>query len=285
MTLSEDKGLFYVDKYTLKQLNVAKDNVIKGDVDRFYIIDGREGTGKSTLAFQLAYSVDNTFNLDRVCFTSQELTTKIRELKKYQALVFDEAFNGLSSKGALSKENKLLVKLLMECRQKNLFVFIVLPTIFLLEKYVAIFRSHALFHVFVSRKNVNRRSYAIYNYKYKKMLYLLGKNNLDYTQPYMHRFYRFYGKLPPSINKEQYIKKKLEAFTIGGKKEKTKKIFIQRNIAWYMLTQIFNIPLQDIVDYYGELGISFGVSNISEAIKNIEDMKPKPPDLNINTLK
>jgi hypothetical protein len=41
----------------------------------------------------------------------------------------------------------------MEMGQNNLVVFIVLPTIFLLEMYPAVLRSEALFHIYKNKKD------------------------------------------------------------------------------------------------------------------------------------
>ena len=115
---------FYVATPIRNQLLKGFEKVTKGDQDRIYVITGREGLGKSTLAMQLAYIVDPNFTLNNIVFTSDQLENKIRTAKQFEAIIFDESFNGLSSKGAISKENKKLVTLLMMCRQRNLFIFI-----------------------------------------------------------------------------------------------------------------------------------------------------------------
>ncbi|KKK76205.1 hypothetical protein LCGC14_2865980, partial [marine sediment metagenome] len=106
---------------------------------------------------------------------------------------------------AMSKMNRFLVRKLMECRQKNLFIIIILPTIFLLQKYVGIFRSRALFHVYVTRKGV-RGYYRVYNESNKKLLYLLGHKMYSYAKPYLKKSYVFRGKYP--VDEESYRKKK-----------------------------------------------------------------------------
>jgi len=203
---------YYMSNSVYRQLLRAKKRVLKGKSDRVIIIDGREGTGKSTLTMQLAYAVDPTFNINRICFKWEEFYKKGRALGKGKAILFDEAHDGLSSKSALSKQNKQLVQFLMEVRQRNLFIFIVLPSIFLLEKYVAIFRSQVLFHTYIGVKNYDKRFYKIYSYNKKKLLYLFGKNFMDYSKPKIPKSYRFYSKLPPSIKREEYDKLKLGAF-------------------------------------------------------------------------
>jgi hypothetical protein len=211
-TPTEEVG-YYIAPDTYRQIQKSREDVLKSDLDRVFVVDGREGfAGKSTFTFQMAYAYDPTFCLDRIVFNSKDFSHTLRNAKKGQAVVFDEAFRGLSSKGSLSKENKKIVQLLMEVRQSNLFIFIVLPSFFMLEKYVGIFRSHCLFHCFSSKKTTKRRYYKVYNYANKKLLYIFGKQLMNYHQPKISKAYRFYAKFPPTINRDDYIAKKLAAF-------------------------------------------------------------------------
>jgi hypothetical protein len=208
---SESYRTNYIAKEIKAMLLRAKEQVIQRDWDRVYIIDGSEGSGKSLLGLQLGYFLDPTLSLDRITFTGEEFSKAVSTAEKNQCVIFDEAFNGLASTAAMSKMNRLVVKKLMECRQKNLFIIIILPTIFLLQKYVAVFRSKALFHVYVT-KGGNRGYYKLYNELNKKLLYLNGKKFYSYSTPYLKNSYRFYGKYP--ISEEEYRKKKHESLTI-----------------------------------------------------------------------
>ena len=102
------------------------------DEDCVIALDGMEGSGKSTLAFQLAKYVDNSFNLSRVVFNADAFKEAVYKAEKGQCIVYDEAFTGLSSRSSLSGINRALVSLMMQMRQKNLFIIVVLPTFFLL---------------------------------------------------------------------------------------------------------------------------------------------------------
>ena len=271
-TTTEKLG-YYVAPDLYNQLMKAKDKVVKGNQDRVYVVDGREGVGKSTLALQLAYVVDPTFSLDNVVFTAEDFEKKIRTLGKYKAIIYDESFNGLSSKGALSKGNKKLVTLLMECRQLGLFIFIVLPSIFLLEKYVGIFRSQGLIHCYASRKGTNRRYYCLYNYANKKILYLLGRTLMDYGKPRIHKSYRFYSKFPPTISAKDYNKKKLKVFredkVVENKIEARYRS--ERDYAIYILNQKFKMTQIDIAKAFKNAKIHLTQSSISRIIDNVPE--------------
>ena len=154
-------------------------DLAKRDKDCLIALDGNEGSGKSTLALQIGKYVDPTLNLSRVVFDAETFRAAILKAEKGQCVIFDEAFTGLSSRSSLSGVNRTLISLMMQIRQKNLFVIMVLPTFFLIDKYVALFRSRALIHVYECS---GRRGYfKIYNRRKKKLLYLLGKATYSYS--------------------------------------------------------------------------------------------------------
>ena len=156
--------------------------VIKRNKDRVYVVYGLERGGKSTWVFQQAKYIDHTFNIDRICFTPEQFLEQIRTAPPGCVVVFDEAFRGFSSKSTLSKVNKLLVQAMMEIGRRNLIIFIVLPSFTLLENYVAVHRSNALFQIY-EKKDSSYRGWRCYNRKKKAMMYFKSKRNYGIT-PY-----------------------------------------------------------------------------------------------------
>lgn len=234
---------YYIATPIKKQFDKGGRALRKADQDRIVIITGAEGSGKSLLAMQFASYVDPNFSIQDICFDGDKFADRIRNKEKFGAVIFDEAFNGLSSRGAISKQNKNLIRLLQECRQRNLWVFIVLPSIFLLEKYVALFRGHVLFNTAIYRKDYTKRYYKCYNRKNKKLLYLLGHKLMSYSKPRIDKKYRFYGKYPSNINEEEYKFKKAESFKESSKRnEKEDEPMEQRNIIIYRAHVDYKIP-------------------------------------------
>lgn len=168
---------FYMDGYLKENLDTAK-SVVKKDWDMLFIVDGEEGCGKSVLAMQMAYYLDPTLTLDRIVFTPREFRLAVKNGKSGQAIVYDEAYTGLSSRAAMTLINRTLVKLVAECRQKNLFVFVVMPAFFDLDKYVTLWRGRALIHVY--SKAFERGFFEFYNKDRKKSLYVTGKKFYSY---------------------------------------------------------------------------------------------------------
>ena len=79
------------------KIQVAKEHISKKDYDLCFLVDGSEGSGKSVFAMQLARAFDADFCLDRVCFSPEEFLQAIKTASKCQAIVYDEAYRGLSS--------------------------------------------------------------------------------------------------------------------------------------------------------------------------------------------
>ena len=224
---------YYIEPRLKRQLDKKVIPTLKKkDEDYVFIIDGDERSGKSTLGMQLGKYIDPSLDLDRVCFTPDEFRKAIINAKQYQVIIFDEAYRGLSAKGALTEVNKLLVSLMMEMGQKNLCVIIILPTFYLLEKYVAIWRARGLFHVF--RSNKGQKGYFVFfNKKKKKQLYLKGKK--DYSYKYVKSYFkgRFYGKY--IVDESKYREKKAESLKTGYKTTRQEKYKEQRDRLIYIL--------------------------------------------------
>lgn len=201
-----------IDRIVAEQLPSIIKEVTKKDRDKHFVIDGRERSGKSKLARQLAKALDPGFNVDRIAFNANDFLKMIKDpaRKKGDAIVLDEAFLAVSSRNALSDINRAMVGIATEMGQLNLFVIIVLPSYFDLDKYFAIWRCETLFHVFFDEDG-DRGNYTIYPFHDKLQLYLRGKKTYNYNawkSPYPPC--RFPADDP--INEEQYNEKKLKAF-------------------------------------------------------------------------
>ena len=197
----------YADGWLLKNMELAAKQVRK-DHDMVFVGDGPEGAGKSVMMMQVAYMLDPTFNIDRVCFTAEEFMRAVKNAEKYQAILFDEAFRGLSSRQSLSPLMEALIKMFAEIRQKNLFILVVMPCFFELTKYIAMWRSRALIHVYLRRGE--RGSFAFYGPRAKRRLYIYGKKDYNYGKAYPS----FRGTFPHFyvIDEAGYRKKKFKAF-------------------------------------------------------------------------
>lgn len=227
---------FGMDGYLHANLTTAK-QVIKKDWDMLFIIDGAEGSGKSVLAMQCAFFCDNTINLDRIVFTPDEFRKAVLNSKPFQSIVYDEAYTGLSSRATMSLINRTLIKMLAEIRQKNLFIFVVMPTFFDLDKYVALWRSRALLHVYTG-KAFQRGFFTFFNAERKKNLYVNGKRFYQYGAYKAN----FSGRFPNYfvVNEEEYRKKKKDSLLTREKK--ADEDAINNQVIDKLLIRFFELP-------------------------------------------
>ena len=203
----------------------------KKDKDNVFIVDGRERLGKSVFAMNLgayaASQLNSEFNLSNICMNPTEFRTKIEKAQKNQVVIYDEAHRGMASSRALTEINNIMKDLMMEMGQMNLFVIIVLPTFFLLDKYAALFRSTGLFHIY---ENKRRRGFWVYfNRKNKLKLYIKGKKEFNYDcMKYPFFRGRFFDRYP--VDEEGYREKKRKSFKSKPRISKNEVLIEQRNV-------------------------------------------------------
>ena len=270
-------------------------DIQKKDKDAVIVIDGNEGSGKSTVGLQWCKYIDPSFNLERVVFTPDEFRETIYKAKKHQAIMFDEAFTGFSSRASLSGVNRTLISLMMQIRQKNLFIVIVLPTIFLLDKYISIFRTRVLIHVYESH---GRRGFFKVYSSYKKKLLILHKDSKVYSYGKVGALKRgrFYGvfALGDEEVEKKYRKKKEEALknseknVMSGSAVKYRE---QRDIMIYTLRKALKLSYKKIEgilnDYDFEISYAqirnicakFGDKEIEEDKKDEKEIKETNPHI------
>jgi len=161
MVLKESKINFYMSPPTEEECNNIRKAVITKDRDFVMIIDGEEGSGKSVLAQQVAKKLDPKFNMENICFNADQFISRLKKAPKYSCIILDEAFSSANSRSSLTEVNRSLIGVATEMRQQNLFVIIVIPSFFDLDKYFALWRCRALFHVYF-KKDGSRGSYIIF---------------------------------------------------------------------------------------------------------------------------
>jgi len=250
------------------------------DKDYVICVDGKEGAGKSTLAFQIGKYVDKTLDTTRVVFSPDDFREAILRSKKGQCIIYDEAFTGFSSRSSLSPVNRVLVSLSMQMRQKNLFIIIVLPTIFLLDKYMALFRTKVLIHVFESRSK--RGYFKVFNSRTKKYLILTGQKTMSYTHKSVRTNFRgrFYGKfaLGGDDVKEIYLKKKEKALSDSEKTSMSSahvKFKEQRDLLIWLFKRYTKLTHKEIAEALFEYDFNISFQQIGKICSKFGDISPK----------
>lgn len=249
----------WVAPIVMKELDKVKKRVLTKDRDWVMVIDGEEGVGKSVLAQQLAKYLDPNFNINNITFNSDEFLKIIKDpkTKKGTAIILDEAFSSASSRSSLSEVNRAMIGVATEMRQKNLFIILCIPSFFDLDRYFALWRCRALFHVYFSQEEDRR--YVIFSKEQKKMLYLLGKKTYSYNKPQSNfppfKFANFY-----TIDEEDYRRKKSQAFTKRTVSNQARTWLLQRNSYIKFLLLNLGISSKDIAN----IPVADGVNKVSE---------------------
>lgn len=199
-----EPGQVYMDGYMRQNLDIAKERVKKKwDLISLYV--GEEGDGKTTIALQHAYYLDPTISIDRIVFNPMQFEEAVDKAQPFQAIVYDEA-DDLSGHWA----NRLLLaikKKFKRIRSKQLYIFLVTPTMFDLSKYFVIARTTYLVSVYTD--GLTRGFFKFYGKKAKRLLYIKGKIewNMDAWHPdFRGRFANLPDWFP--INMVDYEKKK-----------------------------------------------------------------------------
>ncbi len=169
---------------------------------------------------------------------------------------------------------------MMEMGQRNLIVFIVLPTFFLLEIYAAVLRSNCLFHIYKDKSQPKRRSFRTYNFQKKSLLYKLGKRKgFDYSQPKVKERGYFFNKY--GIDEEAYRKKKSDSlgdFDGVDGSGNTKEDNLRETIKKLLLAFIESnkMPYLQAEKALKKWGLEFNNRRIGEHCREIKEKLPPP---------
>lgn len=247
---------FYLDSHLKRRLdNVRK--IQDKDWSATLLLDGDTRTGKSTLAMTMAwYLSDETLTMENFAQGLSDCAEKIKTLPDKSILIVDEGSLTFSSKDAMKKEQKTLMKILDVVAQKNLIIIVCLPSFFELNRPIATYHSLFLLHVY-SDSSWNRGRFAYFSRKKKKVLYVNGKKNFgSYKVPpanFCGRFTKF--ELP--FHKE-YLKLKRRSLmeALDSSKPKLNKTSLARYRLEIMLKFIETCPHITTKDICKGFGIS-----------------------------
>lgn len=116
-------------------VKVAKFRTIKRNQNYMLCITGPTGSGKSYTAMSISLMIDDTFNVDRVCFNAKEfIQTSNMDLPPGSVIMFDEAGIDLSGREWYSKTNKAINQVVETFRRDNLVCVFTTPVFDNLDK-------------------------------------------------------------------------------------------------------------------------------------------------------
>jgi hypothetical protein len=186
------------------------------------IVDGRSGMGKTTISFQMAKYMSESFSLDYVHFTPESFLEALTKTNKGDTIVFDEAML-LSSRSALSAINKMIVVAMSMIRSKNLFIIFNVNSIFDLDKNLALSRADLLLNCYGDSLTDKGKFVAFFKgadgRDRIKELYINGKKFYSYTNPKGNFFTTFSSEFV--VDEDEYEEKKQIGVNLFLKGSKT----------------------------------------------------------------
>jgi len=159
--------------------------------DHVIVIDGDEGTGKSTLANQIAKVVDPEFSLQNVCYKPIHFFQNLKDLKPGRAVTIDEGVIFLFSREAMTDTNRAVVKTIQQMRWRQLLTIICIPSIINLESDIRKRRVNHLIHIlnngnlvyFFDRLSINK---MVSDANKKRLLTIMGADWVPGSYFYGH---------------------------------------------------------------------------------------------------
>jgi len=181
----------YMDGVVVELANIFARQIVKDNQFLGLCCSSTFGvrTGKSTLMQQFGYyytyavnkmhGLNIPFDHTHIVFNTDDLERRAFKLPKYSCIILDEG-EGLDEH-AMSKTIKKLNRFLRISGQLNLTIICIMPSFYDVPKSLAMNRSNFLIDVKFEGE-FERGHFEYYNFTDKKLLYVKGKKNHDYSQ-------------------------------------------------------------------------------------------------------
>lgn len=213
---------FMIDEQLKSNLDVCLKNT-KSKNDNIFMVDGREGSGKSTgIGFACGYYLSGS-NI-KVVFTSQQFNDAYTTSNPGDTVIFDEFVTVGMSLQAMNKEQQNIIQMMTMSRKRLVNVILIVPNYFMFGWYFTTHRSLALIHVYT--KNLMDRGYfSFYNREKMARMWFYGKKNF---RVHIDKMANFHGRFPHYQDgfffpDDEYQKAKDEAIKQISKPEKEEK--------------------------------------------------------------
>lgn len=178
----------------------------KGDIVIF--VDGREGSGKSTMARQLAKMLSPDFTEKNIFYTFAQLKHFYFNEIEWEVGIYDESDEGVDRREGPKKINIEFAKFMRQSRQAHKILIMCGPSIYDIASYVAQHRVSCLIHCY-KESNIHPGHFMFFNEEKIHKLFVYDKSEREYRQTP-----NFTGTFPKGdiVNMEAYNLKKKHAF-------------------------------------------------------------------------
>ena len=196
---------------------------------------GVEGAGKSVKASQDCAIMDKNFSLENVHFRTEKFLDALTGAKDQSAVLLDEGWDSISNgaKKVNERFQQELQELMRMVRSKSLFIAIVAPTFFDVERYYVMHRANYL--IYTKAIDGERGYFNFYGRPEMRKLYIYGRKDWNYDASKPAFAGKFSNWMPYTY--EEYEAKKRSQ--IIEKRESR----AEREVNWHNLQQIpLNTP-------------------------------------------
>lgn len=206
----------YFGNFIKKTLDDLID-LVNHEWDGVTLILGEEGDGKTTFGKIAAWYCDPKINIEKVAFNAEQFETAVDKAEPYSSIIWDES-DDLSGHWA-SIMIQTLKRKFKRIRKQHLYIWLITPTFFDMNKYWSIHRTRCLFHIYANpsrdsegKFHSNRGRLRFFNKDKKRELYFAGVKtwNMYAIHPnYVDSFTKVPDDYP--ISDEEYEAKKDQA--------------------------------------------------------------------------
>lgn len=132
----------------------------KQNDDALVVLDGPEGSGKSTVAFQLATAIQPDWEPETGLIIDYEDWESLYDLGTGRVFVLDEGGDLMFSRDSMQRENKLVVRMFQMARIFNHIIIVCCPNIHWVDVYVRDHRAliyghaHKVYHAEGVRRGI-----------------------------------------------------------------------------------------------------------------------------------
>ena len=273
---------YYMSQMLKDNLDLYKKAVLKKNTSAVLIIDGRSGEGKTTLSMQVAGYLNDNFCIDDVCFTVEQFLNRLKQAKKGDVIIFDEAMV-ISSRSAMSLLNRAVVICMSQIRSKNIFVIFNINSIFDLDRNLSLHRADCLLHVYSEDGRLgNRGRYCVFPSRKAVLqkLYMYGKKYYSYARPKAVFVDKFFSHF--LVDEEEYEKRKQESINkfIVKTTAKSSQVKIQRDKLIRYVRENYKLNNKQLAEIMGinyttiQRNLKILKDSEQEDVEEVEDEEP-----------